>query len=226
MISEIENEWKQFSKLLVTDIAPIYEKLETTFDFTNIHGRMHIFRSVIFAEWMSRYYTFNQNVSLDIFVIRIATAFHDAGRRGNGPDLWESDSLNLCHDYLVNHGYDRDYAQFVSKLILKHGEYGIEKRIVHDADVLEIMRPCCGHGGLGGFTIKHFRFARQGDPYFKGSQSARTLRESLVTEAWKFILATEAKKQTFRDSANYFEDLLNLLCDQKGECPLLSSVCG
>ncbi|MFU8826710.1 MAG: HD domain-containing protein, partial [Brevefilum sp.] len=217
--------WTDFQTILVKEISPIYQQHEASFDFSGIHGRMHIFRAVIFAEWISRFYIFDQNVPVDIFAVRMAVAFHDAGRQGNGPDFWEKDSSQLCHDYLVQQRYDQSYADFVAKLILKHGEYGIEKRIVHDADVLEIMRPCCGHGGFNGFKIKKFRFGRQGDPYFHQPETAKLLRERLVSEAWNFILETEAKKQTFRESSAYFEDLMKMLYEQSDEYPILSSVC-
>jgi hypothetical protein len=155
-------DFKKFIQILNRDVLPIYLRHEDTFDFLGIHGRMHISRSVIFSEWISRYYMDMCDIELDIDAIRFATAFHDSGRQGNGPDYWENDSSDICYDYLINKGFDIDRVKFISKLILKHGDYGIEKRIVHDADVLEIMRPCCGHGGRVGFKMKKLRFARRG----------------------------------------------------------------
>jgi hypothetical protein len=150
--------WDEFGNQLERDIMPLYLQHETRFDDIGIHGRMHISRAVIFAEWITRYYIQHFSIPIDFHAVRMATAFHDAGREGNGPDYWEKESSNLCYTYLANKGFAPDQARFTANLILKHGEYGIEKRIVHDADVLEIMRPCCGHGGRMGFKMKKLRF--------------------------------------------------------------------
>ena len=190
-IDKVLRAWDDFVHQLVSDLLPIYLQHETSFDGIGIHGRMHISRAVIFAEWITRYYIQHFSIPIDFQAVRMATAFHDAGREANGPDYWEKDSSHLCYTYLINNRFAPDQARFISELILKHGEYGIEKRIVHDADVLEIMRPCCGHGGRMGFKMKKLRYARRGDPYFLTDGGQEKLRLELVDQAWRFILQTE-----------------------------------
>lgn len=93
-------------------------------------------------------------IEIDIAAIRYAVAFHDAGREGNGFDLWENGSAERCYRYLSQQQKVQDFiekAHYTGELIKKDGSWDLNKRIVHDADVLDIMRPCCGHDGIGGF---------------------------------------------------------------------------
>src|ERR1051326_2955194 len=92
--------WEDFICELQENILPIYLRHEMSFDPTGVHGRMHICRSVIFAEWMARFYEGRLAVEVDFYAIRIATSMHDSGRRGNGVDYWESDSVSKCRRFI------------------------------------------------------------------------------------------------------------------------------
>ena len=141
--------WELFIDELDRKILPFYLQHELQFDRYGVHGRMHICRSVMLAEWMARFYRAHTQTAIDFFAVRVAVAFHDSGRRANGVDLWESDSAANCVRYVVETGGASDYAQGVGALIEKKKQSADPlKKIVGDADVLEIMRPCCGHGGL------------------------------------------------------------------------------
>ena len=145
MDDAIISSFNEFKKEL-PDILEIYSHHEQTFDSWSIHGRMHICRTLIFGEFMLRYYYANTQLKPRWEDVRYAIAFHDSGRQGNGIDIWEKDSANICTQYLSSeHSFNEQRSKKVGEMIEKDGSIGwiLEKRIVHDADVLEIMRPVC-----------------------------------------------------------------------------------
>lgn len=192
MIQNIEH-WNDFVEEFSSTILPIYEKNENKFDSYGIHGRRHISRSIIFSEFIARFFS-EIDEDVDLTAIRYAVAFHDSGRQRNGVDLWENDSAENCKEYLIKKGYDTEYCEYVSSLIEKKNGFSDDnKKIVIDADVLEIMRPLCGHGGILGFNHKFFNFLKNEDEY-------EYLREYLVLDAWEFITYTEDNAQLFNDN--------------------------
>jgi len=154
--------WEAFIDELEGDIFPYYVKHEKTFDRWSVHGRMHISRCLIFAECMTQYYLKHTDLSPSPSRIRYAVAFHDSGRQGNGWDVWEEDSADLCSAYLENK-IPSSEAREIGLMITKGRKNGwpLDRRIVHDADVLDIMRPCCGHMGRDGFRKGALRFFRE-----------------------------------------------------------------
>ncbi len=206
MIENLEN-WEYFIEEFSNMILPIYEKNEYTFDSYGIHGRRHISRSIIFSEFMSRFFLeINENV--DLTAIRYAVSFHDSGRQRNGIDLWENDSAKNCKEYLINKGYNSKYSEYVSSLIEKKNGFSDDnKNIVIDADVLEIMRPLCGHGGIVGFNHNYFNFLKNYDNY-------QYLRDYLVSDAWNFITYTEDNAQLFNDN-NCLYNMIDYLENNK-----------
>jgi hypothetical protein len=220
--------WEGFVEELERKILPIYREHESTFDPHGVHGRMHICRSVMLAEWMTRFYRARAAAAPDFFAVRVATAFHDSGRRANGVDLWEADSARNCLRYmreaLPADGRD-EYARGVAALIEKRKKSADPlKWIVQDADVLEIMRPCCGHGGLGGFRREFLHFGGRDDRLARDLPEIGETRESLIQEAWRWIQATEALKAFLADSPAYMRDLLKHLGRERRKFPLLSEL--
>lgn len=216
--------WKRFLQVLQKDIMPTYIKHEKTFDFISIHGRMHISRALIFGEFMARYYFRELSISPSFDRIRYAIAFHDSGRKGNGFDIWESDSASLCASYLKKNPICAILnPETAGELITKNGRnhWDLDKRIVHDADVLEIMRPCCGHGGINGFRKNALRFLGHRDPDGKTYGNDYT-REQLIKEAWMFISNSEDKKPELENSENYFANVMDILLKLKADCPLVT----
>lgn len=211
--------WLAFLGELKTEILPLYAAHEQEFDYYSIHGRMHICRSLVFSEFMSRYYWANTRLEPRPTWIRYAVAFHDSGRRGNGPDVWEKNSAHRCTAYLAS--TQTEAAEEIGELIPKDGpgEWTLDKRIVHDADVLDIMRPCCGHGGRMGFREHGLRFLGRRD-----APTARNLdvRDALIEEAWCLILRTEEMKPDLRCSTDYMRDVLGVLRNHSDSCPLLA----
>ncbi len=215
------SDWSAFVAEVQERILPRYKEHEKTFDPFGAHGRIHICRSVIFAEWMARTYAEHLPGSVDFYAIRVATAMHDVGRRANGPDLWENDSVRACREYVTEYGRrDGEYPQYVANLIDKRPSDDVNKWIVHDADVLEIMRPCCGHGGINGFKRDFLYFACAPNQL----PNAAELRENLIREAWEWIAETERIKLKLFNSSTFLTDLLHKLADERLKYPILSSL--
>jgi hypothetical protein len=217
--------WELFIDELERTILPFYRQHELKFDLYGVHGRMHICRSVMLAEWMARFYRVHTQIEIDFFAVRVAVAFHDSGRRANGVDLWESDSASNCVRYVVETGAASDYAHSVGLLIEKKKKSADPlKKIVQDADVLEIMRPCCGHGGLAGFRREFLHFGGPNDVLAREVPGITEQREALIQEAWRWIQATEPLKFFLADSPAYMRDLLKHLEQQRSKFPLLSDL--
>jgi hypothetical protein len=219
--------WNRFIDELQEQILPIYRNHEMTFDPWGIHGRIHICRSVLFAEWMTRFYRKRSSAEMDFYAIRVATAMHDSGRQANGVDLWQKDSASLCYSYVESHSPhpgDSEYARYVASLIDKGKTGDACKWVVYDADVLEIMRPSCGHGGIGGFRRECLHFAGAEDLLVGGLADSHGIREAFIQEAWRWIADTESVKPKLFASSAYMTDLLEKLHREKRHYPMLSSL--
>ena len=110
--------WDEFKNIFKNEILPIYEKHEQDFDYLGIHGIKHITRSIIFGEIITRFYEVEVEEKIDFNGIRMAISFHDAGREGNGKDLWESQSTELCFQYLLKSGEPEFYSRLVADTII------------------------------------------------------------------------------------------------------------
>jgi hypothetical protein len=217
--------WEPFIDELERKILPFYRQHELKFDRYGVHGRMHICRSVMMAEWMARFYRTRTQAVIDFFAVRVAVAFHDSGRQANGVDLWESDSAANCVRYIAEATGASDYAHGVGALIEKKKKSADPlKTIVQDADVLEIMRPCCGHGGLAGFRRQFLHFGGPDDLPAREVPDIAAQREALIQEAWRWIQSTEPLKAFLADSPTHMRDLLKHLERQRSKFPLLSDL--
>ena len=201
------------------DILPVYQDHEQTFDPHGTHGRMHICRALVFAEWMCRYYAAHTTLRPDVDAVRYATAFHDSGREGNGFDRWERDSALLCREYLDSRmGIEK--ARVVGEMIVKDSDprgWSLEKRIAHDADCLEIMRITT----LLGFLKSELYFLGKPDP--QEIRSAK-VRDALIREAWAFIRAADTRKPELFNSDDTMADVLGILETRKADFLLLGEL--
>lgn len=221
--------WQPFIQELQENVVPLYLEHEREFDGIGMHGRMHICRAVMFAETMARYYQSQFEIDLNFYALRIATAFHDSGREDNDPDVWEAASAARCFQYLVAGSPDSAYyarnkksTRTIARWIPDRSNQDIHARILHDADVLEIMRPCSKHGGYQGFRPKSLRFGGEQDPYLKSFAAPQDLRQALINEAWNWIQKTETLKQKLTGSTCYMQDLLEVLEGERTYYPILS----
>ena len=202
------------------NILPIYEKHEKIFDDYGIHGRLHISRSIIFSEVMSNFYK-KLGKNVDSFAVKYAVSFHDAGRQGNGIDFWENDSSKMCFSYLSKK-YSLDHCNYASSLIEKSKDLtDINKNIVYDSDVLEIMRPCCGHGERDGFRQSELRFLSSKDQFVDNFEQYSEIRSNLIEDAWKFIEYTEDNRELFKGNRTLYE-MLNII--KKNDYGILSTI--
>lgn len=205
--------WNEFLPRLERDVLPIYAAHEARFDPRSAHGRMHICRALIFAEFMVR--ALSERLKIDHEAVLTATAFHDAGREDNGPDLWEPQSAQMCERYLLSQGHPEAYATSVGQMIVKKlPSVRIEKEIVTDADVLDIMRPA-GCGGIQGFQRKRLSFLR--------ARNEDSLRDRLILDAWTLIQETEHKRGKYLAMPN---PLLGMCAwiQRTSKAPLLRSM--
>jgi len=219
--------WKEFLNVFANHILPVYEEHENKFDFFSVHGRIHVSRALIFAEVMSRFYSDNYGTDIDFDAVRYAISFHDSGRQANGPDRWESDSADKCYDFLKEKdflGKDSGYGSYVGSLIEKHGNWDAHKKIVHDADVLEIMRPTCGHGGIDGFRRNALRFLGHKDGVVRYDPNNEHVRELLISEAWKLIVMAENKKSRLTNNSDYFNNILEIIGNNRDDFSMLSDI--
>jgi hypothetical protein len=175
---------------------------------------------------MGRFYRERLGAEIDFGAVRLAVAFHDSGRQGNGPDLWEDDSAALCAEYgrKTRPAWSEEHCRYVGDLITSFGDRDVHAQLVHDADVLEIMRPCCGHGGLQGFRREVLRFLGPDDPLAVGVAERGECREALVQEAWAWISWTEQQKHRLRDEKAYMDALLDELAWEHARFPLLATL--
>ena len=112
--------WNEFLTELTDSILPIYEQHEKTFDVSGIHGRLHIARSILFSEFLARFYvSISDQSNIDFSAIKYAVAFHDSGRKNSGIDFWEKDSEENCYKYLYESGHKLKYSKYTSALISK-----------------------------------------------------------------------------------------------------------
>jgi hypothetical protein len=218
--------WQPFIKELQESILPVYLHHEQDFDAVGIHGRMHICRALLFAECMARFYREHTGAAIDFDAVRLAIAWHGSGRQGNGKDIWEADSAANCAAYTRRQRPDWDEARctYIGSLITSRLHGDIHAQLVHDADVLEIMRPCCGHGGLPLFRRGFMRFLGHQDPLSEPIPDRYDRREALVQEAWSWITWTEDMKARFRTETAYMEALLNELRQEHARFPLLATL--
>lgn len=201
------------------EIYPIYINHENTFDADKIHGVLHIARSIIAGHILAMRCQNEHGKGIDIFSILVAIAFHDSGRQGNGVDVWEHDSYMNCLKYLStgNKGvflrgsmdsFDaQDKTHYAASLIFKKApsENDYTYMCVHDADVLEIMRPCCGHGGIQGFRRKELLLYK----HFN-----KVDMELIIKEWWKFIGETESLSQAL-SVPDVMDKILALISEKK-----------
>ena len=214
--------WNDFIIEFTQNILPIYKEHEDTFDSIGIHGRIHISRSLIFSEYMTRFYESVLGQDIDFFAIRYAVAFHDSGRKGNGIDLWEDISEKKCFQYLLTKSdysaprqNDINYSRYTASLINKSVDKSdFNKLSVYDADVLEIMRPCCGNGERDGFKPNFLHFLKYNDEY-------QQVRNDLIEDAWKFIEYTEDNKHLITD--NHLYRLIDILEKNKNDFRVLKN---
>lgn len=188
---------EHFNQVFTNDIYPVYKAHQDTFDPDGIHGVMHIARCIIAAFALAERCPDGKEV--DLVAIFYAVAFHDSGRRGNQIDFWEMDSRQNCLDFCTKNGIPNALyiASLIPKSLPKPNDFNYV--CVHDADVLDIMRPCAGQGGLGGFK-RQFMLLFKDQPGWC---------DEFILRWCKFVLETEARKKEL-SGPDCFEKLVEM----------------
>ncbi len=199
-----------FSETFSNEIFPLYKHHENTFDSDKMHGVLHIGRSLVAAYVLYselEKYKLNNQAEPEIPNIKhilMAVSYHDSGRKGNGVDYWESFSSKNCKD--AGHEY-------AGNLIIKNREtIDYNAKIVYDADVLEVMRPCCGHNGIYGFDKKYLLLL----------ETLNNFYSTFINEWWSFILFTESMKDNL-SIPNILERLVEIINSNEGKFSLTKS---
>lgn len=221
--------WNIFVQELQDNILPLYLEREMAgrFDPHQVHGRLHICRSILFSEWMARVYDRHNAKPLDHYAICMAVAFHDSKRQDGGTDYWEKESAAACQDYLARNAslktrYNETQSGQVAGWILKQLDGTPNHRVVFDADVLEYMRLL---DNCAEFRRSHFLFLGLRDPLRRDIQEPDVVREAIIAEAWNWIDLTkhELRRSLFH-SHTYMQDVLSFLEAHRHQFPLLAEV--
>jgi hypothetical protein len=124
-----------------------YRGHEEAFDgMRGVHGMHHASRAFIFATVMGNILA-ERGIPVDRNAVCCGISAHDAGRQGNGNDIWEEESAAMGLAVMQNrYGGDSlgdDYAaQFTRQIVHPHGQtpQTVEEIIVQGADSLDIGR--------------------------------------------------------------------------------------
>ncbi len=174
-----------------------YKEHEQTFDPTGIHGRRHISRALIYSNVLANIVR-EKGGEVDSNALYTATALHDAGRQGNGTDMWEKDSAKVASDRLRERGLDNeDYLGLVEATIDSQSDpsmKSLEGGILKSADSLDIIRVYGKEGYRDDLLWFQHHDMRIGEEAYMDRDDA--LRAKLVDEVAAFIEATEPKTES------------------------------
>ena len=156
----------------------VYKHHEETFDRgTFYHGRGHVARAYIFASAMCSILE-EQGIAVDRNAVLCGITGHDAGRQGNGADVWEEDSARATVGYMrEDFGAETlgsDYEAAMMACGTRTSD-SLESMIIKSADSLDI-------GRIMPFDPERMPFlrGRNGEVI---SPDARRLRDGLAREA-------------------------------------------
>ena len=161
-------------------------------DFINhdfkVHGINHAIRTAIWCGVIrSLYEKFQPEAVQEIvdpfYLLQFVALLHDVGRKKDkGPDVWETESAELCAGLLKSFGFAEELAVQYGQMILEKDsqtDKDINAKILHDADCLDRIR-----------CSKEFYIDRL-DSYqdLKGLHSSKDMIIKIVCEVAMFICA-------------------------------------
>jgi hypothetical protein len=183
-----------FRKTELPTLLDKYKEHEQTFDPTGIHGRRHISRALVYSNVLANIIR-EKGGEVDSNALYTATALHDAGRQGNGTDLWEKDSAAVATARLKERGIDNDdYLGLVEATIDSQSDpsmKSLEGGILKSADSLDIIRVFGKEGYKTDLLWFQHHDMRIGEDSYMDKDDE--LRGKLVDEVAAFIEATEPK---------------------------------
>lgn len=181
-----------FSEELYLKIFPFINSFQKDF---KIHGNSHISRCLVYANALCDLENINDE---DRILVLHAVSFHDSGRvLDYGKD--ENESLNVEKLKLYLESENKLYLfDSIKKIMIKNYNDDVLSKIVYDADVLDIMRPSCGIGGIFNFKKEYSKLIKE-----------RNYCDELINECWKLINLTD--NNLLFDSKNSFTLMKELI---------------
>jgi hypothetical protein len=184
-----------------------------------IHGYMHVYRSLMWGQILVNIYNSyakKYRVPAMEFDRKLlaAIALHDSGRQGEGKDRWTEDSLRNIKEFLIEQGEDpAEVGFFINRL--QSDKWSPEKMIFKAADSVDIMRPHTGLGEREGFDFSRFAFLRDDeDPLVRemrstGNEKPDEIRTRIADEAYLFIMESEEQKRAImKEPGRFMQNLL------------------
>jgi len=181
-----------FEKELELKILPFINSFQKDF---KIHGNSHISRCLIYASSLCYLEKIHEEDRINILY---SVAFHDSGRvLDYGIDKNENLNIEKLKIYLEKE--DKLYLfENISKIMLRNSEKAILNNIFYDVDVLDIMRPSCGIGGIFNFKKEYSKLIKE-----------RNYFTELINECWSLICLTDNNE--IYNSVNSFDLIKELI---------------
>lgn len=162
-------------------ISNIIENQQIEFGLARIHSHRHISRCLIYADWYCKYFQLKEFDNLHLY---FAVAFHDMGRTTELIDHSTIGSVNKARVFMESVGISNEIINATCFIIenkdVSHNE-NIYKKILHDVDCLDIMRPSTGIGGICAFNNSYLELLKENPQQ----------QLNYVHLAWKLITFTE-----------------------------------
>jgi len=181
-----------FEKELELKILPFINSFQKDF---KIHGNSHISRCLVYASCLCYLEKIHEEDRINILY---SVAFHDSGRvLDYGIDKNENLNIEKLKIYLEKE--DKLYLfENISKIMLRNSEKAILNNIFYDVDVLDIMRPSCGIGGIFNFKKEYSKLIKE-----------RNYFTELINECWNLICLTDNNESY--NSVNSFDLMSKLI---------------
>jgi hypothetical protein len=188
------------------------------------HGTMHCVRTAVWTQVFARFYErVLGRTRVDPILTALSGAFHDAGREGDGPDLWDRQSGELLDTFLLAQGISEQqrllYVQAIKEKDPDENKFSSDpQRIAHDADCVDIVRV----RGANSFE-QDFLCASS----LAEVQGKKEVLNRLIEEMKDFIALTESHEVQFSleyESEDAYGDLVRLLFRFKDRFPTITSL--
>ena len=179
------------------EIANLIEQQQIKYGLHRIHGQCHIARCIIIAEYLLNISVIPKD-TIERLQVYYAISFHDLGRQGEGEDVWQMESCEMCKNYLVSKKYDNEFVNNTADLMLKKNglNESIFSKIVYDTDCYDIMRSGTGRGGLYTFDKR----------YLKCFKEDIFMQDKIINFAWKLISFTDNSEY---ENVNALKNMFN-----------------
>lgn len=189
----------------------------------NIHGPMHAAQVALLTQLLLHVYEEKEGplVNINRYLLGVAGATHDIGRMDDGKDYWDNLSAEIFRGILQSKGYTIETLKPYIHAIAEKDPEGkkftsVEQQILHDADVLAIMRCLDAKSSFKKEELCCYKF-----------EHLSFNKDLLIDEILEFVLFVEkpeTKEKFEKSSVNFYGDLMVLLDENKARFPLMSKM--